>query len=78
MPWPAFATSISDGFVYNPLVIDVGGGLDYKLFFKNFSWRFQGDYMHTHYAQRHAKRLPRLHRNRLALLSLPTSIPHGI
>ena len=39
----------SGGFVYNPLEIDVGGGIDYKLFFKNFSWRFQGDYMHTHY-----------------------------
>ena len=40
----------SSGFTYNPLEIDVGGGLDYKLFFKNFSWRVQGDYMHTHYA----------------------------
>ena len=40
----------SSGFVYNPLVIDVGGGVDYRLWFKNFSWRFQGDYMHTHYA----------------------------
>ena len=30
--------------------LNVGGGLDYKVFFKNFSWRFQGDYMHTHYA----------------------------
>jgi len=40
----------SSGFIYNPLVIDVGGGADYKLFFKNFSWRFQGDYMHTRYA----------------------------
>ncbi len=59
----------SGGFVYNPLVIDVGGGVDYKLFFKNFSWRFQGDYMHTHYSQRHSERLPRLHRNRLAVLS---------
>ncbi len=39
----------SSGFVYNPIEIDVGGGLDYKLFFKNFSWRFQGDYMHTHF-----------------------------
>ena len=39
----------SGGFVYNPLVIDVGGGVDYKLWFKNFSWRLQGDYMHTHY-----------------------------
>ena len=37
-------------FVYNPVVIDVGGGVDYKIFFKNFSWRVQGDYMHTHYA----------------------------
>jgi hypothetical protein len=40
----------SGGFVYNPLVIDVGGGIDYKLPFKNFSWRVQGDYMHTHYS----------------------------
>jgi len=40
----------SNDFVYNPIVIDVGGGVDYKVWFKNFSWRFQGDYMHTHYA----------------------------
>ena len=40
----------SSGFVYNPLVIDVGGGADYKLWFKNFSWRFQGNYMHSKYA----------------------------
>lgn len=40
----------SSGFVYNPVVIDVGAGVDYKLGFKNFSWRFQGDYMHTRYA----------------------------
>jgi len=40
----------SNNFVYNPIEIDVGGGIDYKLWFKNFSWRFQGDYMHTHYA----------------------------
>jgi hypothetical protein len=40
----------SNNFIYNPVVIDVGGGVDYKLWFKNFSWRFQGDYMHTHYA----------------------------
>lgn len=40
----------SNDFIYNPLEIDVGGGVDYKLWFKNFSWRFQGDYMHTHYA----------------------------
>ncbi|HEY6338311.1 MAG TPA: hypothetical protein VIW68_07435 [Candidatus Sulfotelmatobacter sp.] len=34
---------------YNPLAIDVGGGVDYKLFFKSFSWRFQGDYVRTRY-----------------------------
>ena len=39
----------SSGFIYNPLEIDIGGGADYKLPFKNFSWRVQGDYMHTHY-----------------------------
>jgi len=40
----------SNGFTYNPIVLDFGGGVDYKLGFKNFSWRAQGDYMHTHYA----------------------------
>jgi hypothetical protein len=40
----------SNDFVYNPLSIDIGGGADYKLPFKNFSWRLQGDYMHGHYA----------------------------
>jgi len=40
----------SNSFIYNPIEIDVGGGIDYKLWLKNFSWRFQGDYMHTHYA----------------------------
>ena len=35
--------------VYNPILIDVGGGADYKLLFKNFSWRLQGDYMRSHY-----------------------------
>jgi hypothetical protein len=39
----------SAGNTYNPLAIDVGGGLDYKLFFKKFSWRFQGDYVRTRY-----------------------------
>jgi hypothetical protein len=39
----------SSGFTYNPLALDFGGGVDYRLPFKNFSWRFQGDYMHTHY-----------------------------
>ena len=56
-PWRPFIHAIagirhlnSSGFIYNPLMIDVGGGGDYKLPFKNFSWRFQGDYMHTRYA----------------------------
>lgn len=40
----------SSGFTYRPLLIDIGGGVDYKLWFKNFSWRLQGDYMHSHYA----------------------------
>ncbi|HSY90469.1 MAG TPA: hypothetical protein VK812_03805 [Candidatus Binatus sp.] len=39
----------SEGFIYNPLAIDVGGGADYKLPFKNFSWRVQGDYLRGHY-----------------------------
>lgn len=39
----------SVGSIYNNIAIDVGGGADYKLPFKNFSWRLQGDYMHTHY-----------------------------
>jgi hypothetical protein len=40
----------SSGFIWNPIVIDVGAGADYKLGFKNFSWRLQADYMHTRYA----------------------------
>jgi len=40
----------SDGFIYNPLSIDIGGGADYKLRLKGFSWRLQADYMHGHYA----------------------------
>jgi len=39
----------SYSFVYNPIAVDVGGGLDYRLGFKNFSWRFQGDYLHGNY-----------------------------
>ena len=39
----------SSGNIYNPVTIDVGGGADYKLPFRNFSWRVQGDYMHSHY-----------------------------
>jgi hypothetical protein len=40
----------SGGNKYNPVALDFGGGTDYKLPFKNFSWRVQADYMHTHYA----------------------------
>jgi hypothetical protein len=39
----------SNGFVNNPLALDFGGGVDYKLPFKNFSWRLQGDFLHSHY-----------------------------
>ncbi|HLW84541.1 MAG TPA: hypothetical protein VKR60_04950 [Candidatus Sulfotelmatobacter sp.] len=39
----------SGGNTFNPLAVDVGGGVDYKLFFKNFAWRVQGDYVRTHY-----------------------------
>jgi hypothetical protein len=38
------------GITYNPLAVDVGGGVDYKLFFKKFAWRVQGDYILTHYS----------------------------
>lgn len=40
----------SAGLVYNPVTIDIGGGTDYKLSFRNFSWRVQGDFMRSHYA----------------------------
>jgi len=40
----------SSGITYQPTAIDGGGGVDYKLFLKNFSWRFQGDFIRTHYA----------------------------
>jgi hypothetical protein len=38
----------SGGANFNPLAIDAGGGVDRKLPFKNFSWRLQFDYVHTH------------------------------
>lgn len=38
----------TSNFVSNTLLIDIGAGTDYKLPFKNFSWRVQGDYMHSH------------------------------
>lgn len=40
----------TSGLTYRPLLIDVGGGFDYKLGFKSFSWRMQGDFMHSNYA----------------------------
>jgi hypothetical protein len=39
----------SSGNIYNPVTIDIGGGTDYKLPWRNFSWRLQLDYMHSHY-----------------------------
>lgn len=40
----------SSGVIYNSIAIDIGAGTDYKLPFKNFSWRLQGDGMRTRYA----------------------------
>jgi len=40
----------SDNFIYNTLALDFGGGADYKLPFKHFSWRLEADYLHSHYA----------------------------
>jgi hypothetical protein len=34
---------------YHPLALDFGGGVDYKLRFRNFSWRLQADYLRTHF-----------------------------
>jgi len=39
----------SSGIINNPVAYDIGGGFDYKLPFRNFSWRVQGDYMHSRY-----------------------------
>lgn len=39
----------SSGFITNQYLIDAGGGVDYKLSFRNFSWRVQGDYMFSHF-----------------------------
>ena len=38
----------SGGNTYHSVAIDIGGGVDRKLPFKNFSWRLQFDYVHTH------------------------------
>lgn len=54
--WRPFAQAMggvqrinSSGNLYTHYAIDFGGGVDYKLFLKNFSWRLQGDLIHTHY-----------------------------
>jgi hypothetical protein len=39
----------SNGNHYQSTAWDLGGGLDYKLFFRNFSWRVQADYVHANY-----------------------------
>ena len=38
----------SSGATFRPVVLDAGGGVDRKLPFKNFSWRVQIDFAHTH------------------------------
>lgn len=36
------------GASFHPVIEDFGGGADRKIPFKNFSWRFQLDYVHSH------------------------------
>ena len=38
----------SSGTTFQPAAVDLGGGVDRKLPFRNFSWRLQFDYVHTH------------------------------
>ena len=38
----------SSGASFHPVIEDFGGGGDRKLPFKNFSWRLQFDYVHSH------------------------------
>ncbi len=38
----------SSGATFHPVLEDGGGGVDRKLHFKNFSWRVQFDYIHSH------------------------------
>jgi hypothetical protein len=38
----------SSGATFHPVIVDLGGGVDRKLHFKSFSWRFQFDYVHSH------------------------------
>jgi len=39
----------SNSNINTHVALDFGGGADYRLWFKSFSWRLQGDYIHTHY-----------------------------
>jgi hypothetical protein len=38
----------SGGAKFHPTIEDFGGGVDRKLPFRNFSWRLQFDYIHSH------------------------------
>jgi hypothetical protein len=38
----------SSGATFHPVIVDGGVGVDRKLHFKNFSWRLQFDYVHSH------------------------------
>ena len=38
----------SSGASFHPVIEDFGGGVDRKIPFKNFSWRLQFDYIHSH------------------------------
>jgi hypothetical protein len=38
----------SSGATFHPIIEDLGGGVDRRLPFKNFSWRLQFDYVHSH------------------------------
>lgn len=40
--------TFSGGQNFHPIIEDFGGGVDRKLPFKNFSWRLQLDYVHSH------------------------------
>jgi hypothetical protein len=53
--WRVFAHALggyqeatSGGEAFHTVIEDFGGGADRKLPFKNFSWRLQFDYIHSH------------------------------
>jgi len=53
--WRVFADAMggyqeskSGGESLHAVIEDIGGGADRKLHFKNFSWRVQADYVHSH------------------------------